>query len=240
MKHRLSLISGLSKKILAFGLLGVCLGFFSGGSLVNHYIEKKMEQALQKETRVAEEVKWDLAPLGLFDLIRGTIRDVYFTASRLAFQEGPVMEELVFTADEIKIDPKVFWFGGKMEVQELVETVMAFRLTEEELTTLLRREAPEWNPSVFLTPGEVRMEGVFQERLTFEASALLEQAGENSLRLTPTGFRVGGLAVSPEIFHTYRQALAWVFPVELPWPLRIVEFRVEREYLQIKWRERER
>lgn len=236
----MSPVSGLTKKILTFSLFGLCLGFFTGGSLVHHYIGNKLEQALQKETRVAEEVKWDLAPLSLFDLVRGTIRDVHFTASRLAFHDGPVMEELVFTGKEIKIDPKAFWFGGKMEVEELVETVLAFRLTEEELTTLLRRRASEWNPSVFLTPGEVRIEGVYQEQLAYEATAILEQAGENSMRLIPTGFRVEGHAVFPGFFHTYRPVLAWEFPVELPWPLRIVEFRVEQGFLQIKWRERER
>ncbi len=230
---------GLTKKILAFSLLGICLGFFTGESLVHHYLGKKLAQALAKETRVAEEVKWDLAPPGLFDLVRGRIKDVRFTASRLAFHDGPILEELVLAGKEIKFDPKALWFGGKMEVEALVDTVLAFRLTEEELTTLLRHRAPEWNPTLFLTPGEIRVEGVYRG-LTYEASVWLEQAGENRMRLIPTGLRVEGYAVPPGFFHTYRPVLTWEFPVALPWPLRIDEFRVEQGFLQIKWRERER
>lgn len=231
-------ISKWARRILVCSLLILSVILFSGVTLFNHYLEKNLAQTLERETRVAEEVNWDLEPLGLFDLVLGRTREVEFAAARLAFQEGPVLEDLTFRSRCIQFNRNALWFGKRIEIQELAETELTFRITEAELTTLLRDEWPELNPCVDLSPGAVRIEGILKEQLPFAASVLLEQASDNSLRLSPTALRVAGFEVPAEVFTAYQEVLNWQFPVELPWPLEIEEFLVEEGFLRIKWREK--
>ncbi|NLW10198.1 MAG: DUF2993 domain-containing protein [Firmicutes bacterium] len=232
-----------ARLVLICSLLVIAVLLFSGMTLINHYLERSLAQAIARETKIAEEVSWRLAPLGLIDLIRGRTRDVEFSAGRLAFHEGPVLEDLTFKSRGIQLNRNALLFERRIEVQELAKTELTFRITEAGLTAFLREEWPEFNPRVELSPGAVRIQGVLREpvlkeRLPFTASARLEQASGNSLRLTPVTLKIGDLEVPPGVVAAYLDALDLQFPLELPWPLTIKEFRVEEGFLRMEWREK--
>ncbi|NLY89214.1 MAG: DUF2993 domain-containing protein [Firmicutes bacterium] len=237
------LLTKWARWLFICGLLVIAVILFSGVTLFNHYLEKELTQTIARETRIAEEVNWHLAPLGLFDLIRGRTREVEFSAGRLAFQEGPVFEDFAFKSRAIQLNRNAFWFGRKIEVQELAETELTFRITEAELTAFLQDEWPEFDPCVELSPGAVSIKGIIKEqilkeRLPFTASVRLEQASGNSLRLTPITLKIGDFELPPGVFAAYQESLNWQFPLELPWPLTIKDFQVEEGFLRMRWRER--
>ncbi|NLZ43917.1 MAG: DUF2993 domain-containing protein [Clostridia bacterium] len=226
--------------VLIGGLLGIAVILLSGVTLFNHYLEKELTQAITRETRIAEGIDWRLEPLGLLDLVRGRTRDLQFSAARLAFQEGPVLEDFSFRSRGIQLNRNALWFGRRIEVQELGETELTFRIAEAELTSFLRAEWPEFAPSVELSPGAVSIEGVLKEpllkeELSFTASVRLEQASGNSLRLTPVAIKIGEFEVPPGVLAG--EVINWQFPLELPWPLTIKDFQVEEGFLRMQWQE---
>lgn len=229
--------------MLICGLLGIAVVLLSGVTLFNHYLEKELTQAITRETRIAEGIDWHLEPLGLFDLIQGRTRDLQFSAARLAFREGPVLEDFSFRSRGLRLNRNALWFGRRIEVQELAETELTFRIAEAELTSFLREEWPEFAPSVELSPGTVRIKGVLKEpllkeKLPFTAAARLEQASGNSLRLTPVTIKVGDFEVPPGVLAG--EVLHWQFPLALPWPLTIKDFQVEEGFLRMEWQEEKR
>lgn len=232
-----------ARLVLICGLVAVAVILFSGMTLFNHYLEKSFAQTITRETRIAEDVSWHLAPLGLVDLLRGRTREVEFSAGRLAFQEGPVLEDFSFKSKGIQLNRKALWFGRKIEVQELTGTELTFRISEGELTAFLQEEWPEFNPRVKLSPGAVSIAGmvkepILKEALPFTASVRLEQASGNSLRLTPVTLKIGEFEVPAGVISAYLGNLDLQFPLELPWPLTIKDFQVEKGFLRMKWREK--
>jgi hypothetical protein len=230
-----------ARLVLICSLLVIAIILFSGVTLFNHYLEKEFTQTITRETKIAEDIDWHLAPLGLFDLIRGRTRDLQFSAGRLAFQDGPVLEDFTLKSRGIQLNRNAFLFEGKIEVQKLAETELTFRIAETELTSFLQDEWPEFVPSVELSPGAVRIEGIvkeplLKEELPFTASVRLEQASGNSLRLTPVNIKIGDFEVPPGVFA--KEILNWQFPLELPWPLMIKDFQVEEGFLRMQWREK--
>src|SRR5690554_4602329 len=143
----------------ALGLLLLCLGFYSGKSLFTVFVEKSLQKAIMNESRVAEDLQVNLAPLSVFSLISGRIQGFSLSASRLAFKNEPAFEELDFISKGMKIDPAALLFKKRMEVQSFEETSLSFRLSEEELTAAIRLDHPQWAPSLKITPAGVELDG---------------------------------------------------------------------------------
>ncbi len=204
-------------------------------------VEKNIASSIKQQTRVAEEIKIKLAPIRLRDLLKGRIRDFSFSAARIGFPEGPVFEDFNLQSQEISVDPSTLWLKGKVEIQELVQTFLSLKIPESELTLMMRRDLPDLDPTVFLEEGEVQLEGSLdllgQGRLPFKATAIVEKASDKSLRLSPSGLKVGGIPLFSGILEKYNQRLAWEFPLELPWPVRLANFKIESGFIRVEWRE---
>lgn len=230
------------KKFLLLGLAGTLMGFFSGDNLWTRLVEGNLYKAIRQEARVAEEVRLKLAPMGFLDLLRGKIRGFDFSAARLSFEDGPVFEDLRLTSKGIDLNPGSLWFEKKLEIKKLAETHLSLRLSEEEITAAMRRDLPDWEPYLRLQPEGIILEGSLKllggGKLPFKATALLERASGTSLRLTPTGLDLAGISLFPGVFRSYQKELTWEYPLEIPWPLQMTEFKLEDGYLQIKWREK--
>lgn len=119
---------------------------------------------------------------------------------------------------------------------------MTLELPEGELTTMMRRDLPELEPTVFLEENRVELEGFLalfgKGRLPFRASAGLEKASDHSLRLVPLGLKVADVPLWADLFQKYAQELSWEFPLTIPWPVRLERFQVRPGVIQMEWRER--
>ncbi len=204
-------------------------------------VEKKIMNSIKQQARVAEEIEIELAPIRLRDLLKGRVRDLSFSAVRIGFPEGPVFEDFNLKSEKICVEPGTLLLKGKVEIQELAQTFLSFKIPESELTLMMRRDLPDLEPTVFLEEGEVELEGSLnllgQGRLPFKATATVEKASDQSLRLSPSGLKVGGIPLFAGIFEQYSQRLAWEFPLELPWPVRLTNFKIEPGYIRVEWQD---
>jgi len=240
-------LSWFVKKWMAFVfapvVLLLCLGFYSGKSLFTAFVERSLQKAIINESRLAEDLQVDLASLSFFSLISGRIHGFSLSASRLAFKNEPAFEELDFSSKGMKIDPAVLIFKRRLEVQSFEETSFSFRLSEKELTAALRLDHPQWESSLKITPAGVELDGKIdvlgRGALPFIASVHIKKESANALRLTPTGLSIAGFNFLTEMLKDYHQELTWIYPINLPWPLKIADFKLNKGFLEMKWIQRE-
>ena len=199
--------------------------------------------AIEQQAPVSEDLAVELAPLSVGAFLQGRIGAFSLSARRLGFAEGPVFEAFSLHSKGMQLAPGALLFQQRIEIKELDETYLAFNLSESELTAHIRRDLPAYEPIVFLEEGAVELEGTLnlfgQGRLPFRATASLEQASDHSLRLTPQGLKVGGVTLWAELFTKYAQQLTWEFPLDIPWPLRLVNFEVKPGLIKVECREEE-
>jgi len=231
----------LGKRIIGIGFLLFLLGLVGEGPLLTGLVRKNLTAALVREARVAEEVQLEIAPLGLRDLLSGQVGAFRLTAARFGFKEGPVFTDVSLQSEGMHFDPDAL-LRGKFVLRALKETVMNLELPEGELTTMMRQDLPELEPTIFLEENRVELEGFLdlfgQGRLPFRASARLEKASGDSLRLLPLGLEVAGVPLWAELFQKYVPKLSWEFPLAIPWPVRLAHFQVKPGVIEMEWRER--
>ena len=231
----------MDKRILGIGVFCLVLGLVSEGSLLTRLVKRGLTKALTEQAQVAEGLDLRLAPLHLGQLMRGEVGELTFSADRLGFAEGPVFTDLNLKSKGLRFDPGALLWQGQLVIDELKETVLLLQLPEAELTTMVRRTHPEFEPTVYLEEERVELEGFLelfgQGRLPFSASAKLEKASDRSLRLAPLGLKVAGVPVWASLFNKYAQEIDWEFPLEIPWPVRLERFEVLPGVISMEWRE---
>lgn len=234
----------MGKRLIGIGLILFILGVVGEGPLLTWLVEKNITRALTREARVVEEMKLELAPLKLKDLRNGQMGAFTFSAQRLGFAQGPVFTNVALRSKGMNFDPDALFQEGQLQIRAMQETMMTLQLSEGELTAMIRRDLPEFEPTVFLEDGWVELEGFLalfgQNRLPFRAGATLEKASERSLRLVPLGLKVADVALWADLFKQYAQEMSWEFPLEIPWPLRLESFQVQPGVIQMEWREEAR
>jgi hypothetical protein len=231
----------VGKRIIGIGLFLIILGVVGEGPLLTWLVEKNITRALTKQAQVVEEMDLELAPLKLKDLRKGQMGPFTFSADRLGFAQGPVFTNIDLQSKGMNFNPDALFQEGQLQIRAMQETVMTLQLSEAELTAMMRRDLPEFEPTVFLEDSRVELEGFLalfgQSRLPFSASATLEKASERSLRLALLGLKVAGVAPWADLFNKYAQEMSWEFPLEIPWPLRLESFQVRPGVIQMEWRE---
>ena len=233
----------MDKRFIGFGLLFLLTGLFSGGALLTSVLEQTIKTSIMQQAPVAEDLALEIAPLKVGEFFKGRIGEFSFTAKRLGFSNGPAFEDFSLLSKGMQLDSSALFFKRRVEITELEETYLAFNLAESELTAMIRKDLPTFEPTVFLEEGVVELEGSLnllgQGRLPFSATALLEKASDHSLRLMPQGLKVGGVTLWAELFANYAKQLMWEFPLEIPWPVRLVNFQVKPGVIMVEWREEE-
>ncbi|NLW55082.1 MAG: LmeA family phospholipid-binding protein [Firmicutes bacterium] len=233
----------MDKRLIGIGFILLFTGFLTSGALFTRALEHEIKSALEQQAPVVEDLALELAPLSVGDFLKGRLGEFSLSARRLGFSEGPVFEELSLHSKGMQLAPGALFFQQRVEIKKLEETHLAFNLSESELTALIRRDLPAFEPVVFLEEGAVMLEGTLSlfglGRLPFSATASLEKASDYSLRLKPQGLKVGGVTLWAELFANYAQQLTWEFPLAVPWPLRLVNFEVKPGVIKVEWREEE-
>lgn len=233
----------MDKRFIGISLLFLLTGFLSSGPLLTRTLEQNIKAAIEQQAPVTEDLVLELAPLTVGDFLKGRIKEFSLSAQRLGFPDGPVFEEFSLQSKGMRLDPGTLFFKHRVAIKELEETYLAFNLSESELTAMIRKDLPAFEPTVFLEEGVVELEGALnlfgQGRLPFSATALLEKSSDHSLRLTPQGLKVGGVTLWAELFTNYAKQLTWEFPLEIPWPVRLVNFQVKPGVIKVEWREEE-
>lgn len=230
--------------ILAVFTLGIflfSLGFFSSKGLLSTLMENILYKALTNESRVVEDLQLALEHEGFIALLSGEIRGVSLSATRLAFSDGPVLDNLSFTARGMKLDLGALFYERRLEINRFDRADLSFRLSERELTAAISRDLPHWEPELRISPEEITLAGrinIWNRGLVpFQASVRIEQAAANILRLTPTSLSIAGLDFFDQLLDKYRQELTWEYPVHLPWPLQISALLLEQGFLEMNWKE---
>ncbi|HBT15741.1 MAG TPA: hypothetical protein DEB05_02140 [Firmicutes bacterium] len=231
----------MDKRIIGISLFFLLTGLFSGGSLLTRAVERNIKNSLKQQAQVEENLEFKLAPMSISDFFKGQVREFSFSAVRLGFPEGPVFQELSLQSKGMRFDAGALLFKGKLEIRELKETFLSLKIPENELTAMIRKDLPEIEPTIFLEEGQVELKGSLdllgQGRLPFSATAYLEKASDQSLRLTPIGLKVGGVPLLSGLFKRYVSKITWEFPLEMPWPVRLDTFQIKPGVIKMEWRE---
>lgn len=230
---------GLVRRLLPLGIIGMVVVFSATTGPLTGLMRRQLLKTIYQETRVAEEVNLVVAPMSLLDLARGRIRGMTFTAKRLAFWDGPALEDLSFNSEGISLNPWRLWAERKVEVEKLTNTMLAVRISEEELTLAMEKDLSQWAPRIEILPKGITIHGSVDlfggGRLPFSASARTEKASGHSILIIPTDLKLAGVAFLPGILKSYQTELSWEFPIELPWPMYLTDLTLQEGYLSLKW-----
>lgn len=221
--------------------LGFSIGVF-GPRLMARAFRHGLVIAIQQSLAGAETIDVSMAPVRPSDLIQGIFRDVRIDGAGFITKEGLRYDELHFSGRLIRIDPSQLFWQHQLVWREMKQTRLQVRLGETSLTEWLDQQLPELKPHVKLSPGILRIEGMLDLHWTavdFGADGVLQRKTADSLIYIPQKLQVAGFTLPEKLFK--RKLLAslggWEIPLEMPFPMDLDSFRVEKGFLVAQWRE---